>query len=119
MSDSVNSVKNPTLPQCTPITQEEITASIKVERQIQQEQNDKCLYAFKITQLPKKDSTETERTVIFNCALDLTLREQYLQILEALILPQEEGYDFSNVQRISVAEELNFILDNCALDTEH
>lgn len=107
------------LPQCTPTTQEEITALIKVERQIQKAQNDKCLYSFRITQMPKKDTAGTAHTVGFNCALDSALRERYLQILEALILPQEEGYDFSTVQRISVAEELNFILDNCALDTEH
>ncbi|MBR6355652.1 MAG: hypothetical protein IKR92_02250 [Alphaproteobacteria bacterium] len=107
------------LPQCTPTTQEEITAAIKVERQIQKAQDDKCLYSFKVTQLPSKDTAGTVRTIGFNCALDSALRERYLQILEALVLPEEEGYDFSTVQRISVAEELDFILDNCALDTEH
>lgn len=107
------------LPQCTPVTQEEITASIKVVRQILEAQDDKCLYSFKVTQMPKKNSADTERTVGFDCAFDSAKREQYMQILEALVLPEEEGYDFSTVQRISVAEELNFILDNCALDTKH
>lgn len=108
------------LTQCAPVAQEEITAAIKVERQILKEQDGKCLYSFKITHLPKKDTSGTaQQTIGFNCAFDSILRERYLQILDALVLPEEEGYDFSTVQRISVAEELNFILDNCALDTEH
>lgn len=107
------------LTQCAPVAQKEITASIKVERQILTEQDDKCLYSFKITQMPPKNSDNPERTVSFKCTLDTAQREQYLQILEALVLPEEEGYDFSTVQRISVAEELNFILDNCSLDTQN
>ena len=106
------------LPQCTPVAQEEITASIKVNRQIHKTQEDKCLYSFTITQLPK-DSAAAAKTLTFDCALDAKQREQYLLILEALVIPEEEGYDFSAVQRISVAEELNFILDNCALNAEN
>lgn len=104
---------------CKPTVQEEATASLKVERKIIKAENDKCLYTFQITQLNKDDAAGINSNISFTCKLDPERRDHYLKILENLVIPEEEGFDFSSVQRISVAEELNFILDNCDLDSAH
>lgn len=104
------------LEKCAPATQEETSASLKVERQIIGSEDDNCHYTFKITQLSKEDASNLREKLKFSCAFNAEQRARYLQILENLVIPEEEGYDFSSVQRISVVEELNFILDNCTLE---
>ena len=49
----------------------------------------------------------------YACAFDDDKRKEYLTILEALVVPEEDGFDFSAVQRFTQASEMEFIYKNC------
>ncbi|MBR1825740.1 MAG: hypothetical protein IJ770_04045 [Alphaproteobacteria bacterium] len=108
------------LPSCTPAKQTELTAAITVKRQIVGKDDEDCLYTFMMQndKISAKDKQESDKQIVFECRLNKQQTEQYVQILEAAVVPEEEGYDFSAVQRVSPAEEMNFILDYCTFKTD-
>ncbi len=106
-------------PTCSAAKQTENTAAITATRKIVGKTEDLCHYQF-VLQNNKTTPAETEssRQITFDCRLNAVQIRKYLQILEATVVPSEEGYDFSAIQRISPAEEMNFILDNCEFTTQ-
>ena len=102
------------LPLCAPAEQTESSGNIKIRRQIIGTREEHCNYLFTVSQSSKE--APNSKTMSFSCRFDKAQSQRYLQILQSLVIEAEEGYDFSAVQRVSVAEELNFILDNCRME---
>ncbi|MBP1532240.1 MAG: hypothetical protein ILA52_01915, partial [Alphaproteobacteria bacterium] len=83
------------LPSCTPSAEQEHNAGIIITRQITGEQNGMCQY--KYTVLNNKPNAE----YVFNCSWKPEQVQEYYTILETMVVPAEEGSDFSAVMRIS------------------
>ena len=104
------------LPLCTPVKQTETTATITLNRQILGAEDELCRYI--VTMQSNKNTDKPSKQIVFNCKLDKQQVQQYVEILESAVVPEEEGYDFSAVQRLSPAEEMDFIMDNCVFRTD-
>lgn len=108
------------LPTCTPGEETEITATVTANRKIIGKEKDTCLYRFSLKNRHTADNTkdENDKQIVFDCRLNSEQTAEYLQILDAMVIPEEDGYDFTAVQRISPVEEMNFILDNCTFNAD-
>lgn len=121
------------LPNCQPSEQTETTAALKILRKIIGKDGDKCHYQMTVQHanpqaeepLVKNLSDNDENAVpkhlalTFDCSFDSEQIAHYLQILEALVIPAEEGFDYSAVQRVSQQEETDFVMNNCILNTSN
>lgn len=115
---------------CNPAEEVEITAGLKVTRTIVGAQDEKCRYQMALQKaeseepLVKTLSDNAENFVpeqlalVFECEFDKEKTDFYLQVLEAQVVPAEEGFDYSAAQRISPQEEIGFIMDSCILKTD-
>lgn len=103
--DTTSSIRQNLL-SCTPITEQEHNTGIIITRQITGKQADMCKYKYTIQ--PKPDIKYN-----FNCSWKLEQMQKYYTILETMVVPAEEGSDFSAAMRISAQEEMEFILHNC------
>lgn len=101
---------------CKPAEQVENSGDIKILRQIKGTKEKLCEYSFTVLQNFKENININRKTMTFSCLFDQEQSRRYLEILQSLVVEAEEGFDFSAIQRISVAEELNFILSHCNID---
>lgn len=116
------------LPECLPVKKTEQILDSKVMREIVgvEEVNDKpmCHYRFTLWQ-PKPDTSHISPEVLekapelrdvefnYDCMWDDIDKQKYFDILDAFVIPEEEGYDFYAVDRPNAWEEIDFILHNC------
>lgn len=116
------------LSDCTPYSETQKLDSVDINREIKEKINDICKINITFTQrLPnmelraKKISPRLwshidkfkEANYHYACAFNDDKRYEYTAILEALIVPEENGFDFSAVQRFSQSSEIEFIYKNC------
>ena len=102
--------------------------SVDITRRIVQKNNDICRLQITFTQnLPDlelrsdKITPELQQHIDsfkpavynFNCAFSQEKKNEYLAILQALVVPEENGFDFSAVQRYGQNSEFQFIFQNC------
>ncbi len=123
----------------TPVFRKKLTAcetyeevqhldSVDITRKIVQKNNDICklqitftqnlpdlrLRADKITpELQKHIDNFKPANYNFNCAFNQEKKNEYLAVLQSLVVPEEEGFDFSAVQRYGQDSEFQFIFQNC------
>lgn len=123
----------------TPVFREKLTAcenyeevqhldSVDITRRIVQKNNDVCrlqitftqnlpnleLRADKITpELQKRINNFKPANYNFNCAFNQEKKNEYLAVLQSLVVPEEDGFDFSAVQRYGQDVEFQFIFQNC------
>lgn len=116
------------LADCIPYTETQKLESVDIKREIKELANGICkidvtftqrlpnmeLRADKITpRMWKYIDKFKEANYPYACAFNEFKRDEYLRILEALVVPEEDGFDFSAVQRFSQASEMEFIYKNC------
>lgn len=116
------------LSDCTPFKETQTLDSVDIEREITEYVNGSCKINVTFTQrlpnmeLRAKKITERmwshidkfkEAHYHYACAFDDDKRKEYLAVLEALVVPEEDGFDFSAVQRFTQASEMEFIYKNC------
>ena len=108
------------LSSCASAKETETTAAVIAEREIIGKSEDICHYRFSLQNRKAANDAkgEDDKQLVFDCHLNKEQTARYLQILETMVVPEEEGYDFAALQRISPAEEMNFILDNCTFDAK-
>lgn len=124
------SVIRENLAACNPAEETEITAGLKVTRAIVGTDGKICRYRMSLqkaeTEEPlvkslsdnPEDFIPEQLELVFECEFDKEMTDFYLQVLEAQVIPAEEGFDYSAAQRISPQEEIGFIMDSCILKTD-
>ena len=116
------------LPECLPVKKTEKILDSKVMREIvgKEEINERpmCHYRFTLWQ-PKPDTSHISPEVLekapelrdvefnYDCFWDEITKQKYFDVLDAFVIPEEEGYDFYAVDRPNSWEEIDFILHNC------
>lgn len=116
------------LPECLPVKKTEKVLDSKVMREIvgKEEINERpmCHYRFTLWQ-PKPDVSHISPEVLekapelrdvefnYDCFWDEITKQKYFDVLDAFVIPEEEGYDFYAVDRPNSWEEIDFILHNC------
>ena len=113
------------LPECQPIKSTEEILDSKVMREIVGKTEDNlCYFRFSLWQ-PKPDVSNISPEVLaqrpelrdvefdYECLWDENTKQQYFNILDAFVIPEEEGYDFYAVDRPNSWEEMDFILRSC------
>lgn len=116
------------LPECLPIKKTEQILDSKIMREIVGaviiEDQNLCRFHFTLWQ-PKPDVSHISPEVLeksprlkdiefnYDCLWDNQTKQKYFDILDAFIIPEEEGYDFYAVDRPNSWEEMDFILHNC------
>lgn len=124
------SVIRENLAACTPAEETEITAGLKVTRTIVGNEDESCRYRMTLQKAQTEeplvktlsdnldDLVPEQLALIFECEFDKEKTDFYLQVLEAQVVPAEDGFDYSAAQRISPQEEIGFIFDSCILKTD-
>ena len=113
---------------CKPIASEEKVQEGTIYRRIEgPDENSNCLYYFTLF-VPKPDisklrvKSEADRKQLeklkdkqftYRCSFDNDQRIEYTYLLRSLVLPEEEGYDFTSVSTFSHKIELAYILHHC------
>ena len=98
--------------QCQPAQQSEVYINLEIIREILGNNNQGCGYMYSLQK--KTDvSNKPQYKFDFKCNFSDEQKEKYLQILQSNVMPMEEGLDFSSVMRISLKEEMEFIINNC------
>ena len=116
------------LAECTPYTETQKLESVDITREIKEMVNGICKIAVTFTQrLPNMELRAKKITprmwehikkfkeahYPYSCSFNEKKRKEYLAVLEALVVPEEDGFDFSAVQRFSQISEMEFIYKNC------
>lgn len=114
---------------CQPIKKVEEILDSKVTREIIGMEEDKCHFNFTLWQ-PKPDTSKIRPEVLakappvkdvefkYNCLWDEKQKQDYYNILDAFVIPEEEGYDFYAVDRPNSWEEMDYIIRNCQYVTD-
>lgn len=109
---------------CEPIVSVEEVLDAKITREIKGVEDSKCAYSFKLWQ-PPADTAGIGQDILnkaeilsdinyhYECLWTEAQTMTYINILEALVLPEEEGYNFKAAMRPNPWEEMNFITHNC------
>ena len=113
------------LPDCQPIKGTDEILDSKVMREIVGKTEDNmCHFKFSLWQ-PKPDVSHISPEVLakkpelrhvefdYDCLWDQNSKQEYFNILDAFVIPEEEGYDFYAVDRTNSWEEMDFILRTC------
>ena len=102
--------------------------SVDITRRIVQKNNDVCRLQITFTQrLPDlelradKITPELQQHIDkfkpadynFSCGFNPKKTDEYLAVLQSLVVPEEDGFDFSAVQRYGQEPEFQFIFQNC------
>ena len=116
------------LADCTPYTETQHLESVDIVREIKAAVNGVCKIDVTFTQrLPNMELRAEKITsrmwehikkfkeahYPYSCSFNDDKRKEYLAVLEALVVPEEDGFDFSAVQRFSQISEMEFIYKNC------
>lgn len=109
---------------CKPIKHVEEIIDSKVTREIIGMQEDKCHFNFTLWE-PKPDTSKIRPEVLakapkvrdvefkYDCLWDEKQKQDYYNILDAFVIPEEEGFDFNAVDRPNSWEEMDYIIRNC------
>ena len=100
------------LPECRAAEQIEAFTNFEVVRKILGNTAQGCNYRYSIRK-KADDKGIVAYSFDFDCNWKKEQQDKYLRILQANVIPAEEGSDFSAVMRISPKEEIEFIFDNC------
>lgn len=85
---------------------------------------DKCLFQFTYWE-PKPDTSNIDPEILnrapkigdiefnYECRWDQKALQDYYNILDAFVIPEEQGYDFYAVDRPNSWEEMDFIIRTC------
>lgn len=117
------------LAECKPVKNTENIAGDEVTREIMGKDGRKCRfnYTFRepapdtsgITPEALEKAPSLEAPVYkYECRWNDKQLKEYLNILEAAVIPAEEGYDFTAADRPDSGEETDFIIANCDYVTE-
>ena len=114
--------------ECQPISRTEEILDAKVTREIVGMENiDKenlCHFRFTFWEA-KPDTSGISSEILakhqgfkdvefkYECFWDEDTKQGYFNVLDAFVIPEEEGYDFSAVDRPNSWEEMDFILRTC------
>lgn len=114
------------LPRCYRTKSEEFVENAIVTREIVGRDKDfNCGYHYTIwrpeTTIEKKFFANVRNMFIpsnemkfhYLCSFDTEQKKEYLLLLESLVLPEEEGENFTAVSNFSSKIELEFIINNC------
>lgn len=124
------------LPDCLPIKSEEEILGSKVTREIVGVENinkeNLCHFRFTYWE-PKPDTSHLSQDILakapeikdaefkYDCLWNEQIKQEYYNVLDSFVIPEEEGYDFSAIDRPNSWEEMNFIIRNCqyVADEQH
>lgn len=132
MRDKVDTTKDirDNLGKCQKAQTLQILPDLQITRKIVGNEDNLCRYDFQVIRsnpdvrelikiMNNKNANELKNIVkiqfYFSCSFDDSKVYEYLDILENQIVPEEEGLDFSAVQRPDYSEEMTFIMNNCEL----
>ena len=114
------------LPACKRTKNEELVENAKISREIAgRDENFNCKYYYTLwrpeTQIEKKPFANVRNMFIpsnemnfrYACSFNEVQKKEYLMLLESLVLPEEEGYNFTAVSTFSSKIELEFIIKHC------
>ena len=116
------------LPECQPFKSEEKILDAKVTREIvgiySDNLSDRCHFRFTYWE-PKPDTSNLSPEVLkkapkikdvefkYDCLWEEPTKQEYFNILDAFVIPEEEGFDFSAIDRPNSWEEMDFIIKHC------
>lgn len=112
------------LDECKPVKSVQKIMDAEVTREIVGMEEEKCHFRFKLWE-PKPDTSHIRPEVLekapkvkdvvfkYDCMWDEKVKQDYFNVLDAFVIPEEEGYDFSAVDRPNSWEEMDFIIRNC------
>ena len=115
---------------CSAAESVQILPNLQITRQIVKKEDELCLYDFQVIRanpetkelmriLNSKDVKELKKIVKiefnFSCSFTEEQIAEYTDILQNQVVPEEEGLDFSAVQRPDYSEEMTFIMNNCTM----
>ena len=118
---------------CSPFKDSSQLNSVAVTRQVIGLVNDKCLFKVTFTQKlpdmkrrPEKFSLRVQHLIDnFNeadyqyvCEFNDEIKNEYIKLLETMVIPAEDGFDFSAVQRFTMLPEMEFIAQNCTYNAQ-
>lgn len=118
------------LTECLPIKNEqEILGTLVVREIVGKNDDGKCHFRFTYSE-PKPDTSNIKEEVMdkikhlkstdfkYDCLWDDKTTEDYYNVLDAFVIPEEEGFDFQAIDRPNSWEEMDFIIRNCHYEAE-
>jgi len=112
------------LPDCQPIKSEDKILDAKITREIVGSEDGMCHFRFTYWE-PKPDTSNINQEILakapeikdvefkYDCIWNEKIKQDYFNILDAFVIPEETGYDFSAIDRPNSWEEMDFIIRNC------